>query len=143
MCDVSLGVDACAAGHECHSKDDQRHRAILGEVPTGTCRPVGRRSGEGQLCNTSHDADACVDGCMCLGANGRDVGRGSIGYCARSSNVHRHGGGSGWYRSDASNQCVDDGNDRAWNEIYGSAKQCCEQALWWISKTQCAPGYYR
>lgn len=143
VCDFDFGVDACASGYTCYSRNGPKKKAKVGQVQSGICQPIKKRAGEDDSCNTSYDDNACINGFTCLGANGRKIGRTGVGYCTRSTNSNGNDrNGSGWYRSDASSQCVNDGNNKSWNEIFGSAKQCCEQALWWLSKSQCAPSNY-
>ena len=56
-------------------------------VNTGVCQDVMRRSNIGQVCDVSFGDNACVDGYVCLGANGRRIGKLGIGICTLRSTI--------------------------------------------------------
>jgi hypothetical protein len=139
ICRVDFGLDACEFGYACYPTNDHVSREVkVGQIQTGSCQSVKQKSGEKEICDVAHRDKACIDGFTCLGRVGRAIGRTGVGYCARSVD---YSVGSGWYKN-SSDECVNDGKDNDWNEMYASAKQCCERALWQVSKKQCAPSYY-
>lgn len=137
-------------------------------VNTGVCQDVMRRSNIGQVCDVSFDDNACVDGYVCLGANGRRIGNLGIGICTLRSTIEvvndyvvidDVGGNENgqWYVDyslGAQGQCVQSCNEnrggycggvnKEWeeDELWTTAEECCTQKLWWMELDQCVSNYY-
>lgn len=162
VCDIDYGVNACTAEYACYTTETavptsyrngnnkKKNKPTVttidvGSVRTGRCQRVIKRSTELQICDVSYGIDACANGYVCLGENGREIRRG-LGLCyARSAVIvddtpHRR-----WYVNyslGTEGQCINDGNQENWDETFDTAESCCEQKLWWMKRGQCVPALW-
>eukprot|EP00581_Thalassiosira_minuscula_P028666 CAMPEP_0183750032 /NCGR_PEP_ID=MMETSP0739-20130205/762_1 /TAXON_ID=385413 /ORGANISM="Thalassiosira miniscula, Strain CCMP1093" /LENGTH=746 /DNA_ID=CAMNT_0025985949 /DNA_START=269 /DNA_END=2509 /DNA_ORIENTATION=- len=149
ICDVSFDAQACVAEYECLGYNGRS----IGRSGIGFCtRSAGGHGGGkvvveyaryNEVCDGSFGNNACVDNYQCFDASGRLIARG-YGVCGRSA--ASTGGNLGWhvdYSLGSQGQCTNDGTVQTWeeDEVWSTPQECCEQKLWWLTLSQCVPGY--